>query len=49
MKTIKIIAIAILAIWVIFNLACWIDIAKNCGENPTFAEWNLWVDLIKNA
>ena len=38
---IKIIAYILLALITIYFFACWIDIAKNCGENPTFASWNI--------
>lgn len=40
MRVIKIIGAILFALIVIYFLACWIDIAKNCGENPTFADWN---------
>ena len=48
-NALKIIACILLALLAIYLLACWIDIAKNCGENPTFANWNAIYKIFATA
>lgn len=48
-NALKIIISIILALIVIFLVACWFDIAKNAGPNPTFADWNIIVNIFRNA
>ncbi len=49
MNGIKIItAIVLLLFWVAL-VACWLDIVINAGPNPTFADWNILAEIIKNA
>lgn len=48
-NALKIIVCVLLALVAIYLLACWVDIAKNCGDNPTFADWNIIYKLIMSV
>ena len=49
MRVIKIIGVILFVLVTTYFLACWIDIAKNCTDTPTFASWNIIYKIFANA